>query len=367
MSGKRSRIYKKVLFALQNYIIFFLLAAFVITCSMVLFITVLTDTLAIELTSDMLGKAAKLTFLNVLLLSLIFTVIDALRRKFTVENNIRRIAKAADKVIKGDFSVRIPHAMRFGSDSSLNDVIDCINKIIEELSSVETLRTDFISNVSHELKTPLTVIKNYARMLESENIDDSTRIEYAKTISAASHRLSGMMTNILKLNRLENQSIYPAAQDYDLSEQLCSSLLEYESVWESHNIDIDTDIEEDVKICADAELLAIVWSNLLSNAFKFTEDGGKVSLSMHADEKYVTVSVRDTGCGISREVGEHIFEKFYQGDSSRATQGNGLGLALVKRIVDIMQGEIKVDSTVGEGTVFTVVIRRNTNGSYEAR
>lgn len=365
MSKKRVAFVKKLLFTLQNYVIFFLLAAFVTTCCMVLFLNVLTDSLAIEFTNENIESAAKLTFLNVLLLSLIFTAIDALRRKFTVENNIRRLARAADRVINGDFSVRIPHAIRFGSDSSFNDVVDCFNKIVEELSGVETLRADFVSNVSHELKTPLTVIKNYARMLESDSLDDATRKEYAQAISNATHRLSEMITNILKLNRLENQSIYPAGEVYDLGEQLCEALLEYESVWKKRNIDIEADIAENVNICADRELLYIVWSNLLSNAFKFTDDGGSVSLSMQADDDCICVSVRDTGCGISREVGEHIFEKFYQGDTSRATQGNGLGLALVKRIVDILQGEISVDSSVGIGTAFTVKIRRNYHGSKE--
>lgn len=365
MKSKRNALTRKLLFALQNYVIFFLLAAFVTTCCMVLFLNILTDSLAIELTSENIGSAAKVTFLNVLLLSLIFTVIDAIRRKLTVENNIKRLARAADRVINGDFSVRIPYATRFASDSSFNEVVDCFNKIVEELSSVETLRTDFVSNVSHELKTPLTVIRNYARMLESDKLDDATRKEYARAISNATHRLSEMMTNILKLNRLENQSIYPAGESYDLSEQLCEALLEYESVWEERNITIDADIPENIYVCADRELLAIVWSNLLSNAFKFTDDGGSVSLLLSADESNVCISVADTGCGISRDIGEHIFEKFYQGDTSRATQGNGLGLALVKRIVDILQGEISVDSTVGVGTTFTVKIRRNHNGLEE--
>ena len=118
---------------------------------------------------------------------------------------------------------------------------------------------------------------------------------------------------------------------------------------------------------ADAELLSLVWNNLFSNAFKFTEDSGKVALTLTADETYATVKVSDTGCGMSAEVGAHIFEKFYQGDTSRATQGNGLGLPLVKRVVDIMQGEIGVESAVGVGTTFTVIIRRFDNGLEEAR
>jgi signal transduction histidine kinase len=171
-----------------------------------------------------------------------------------------------------------------------------------------------------------------------------------------------MMTNILKLNRLENQQIYPNPTSFDLGEQLCESLLQYEDIWERKNMEIETELAENVTVSADAELLSLVWNNLFSNAFKFTEDGGKVTLTLAADEKYATVKVSDTGCGMSADVGAHIFEKFYQGDTSRATQGNGLGLALVKRVIDIMDGEIGVESAVGVGTTFTVKLRRAENG-----
>ena len=167
-----------------------------------------------------------------------------------------------------------------------------------------------------------------------------------------------MITNILKLNKLENQQIYPKTEEYDLSEELRESLLSFESVWEQKGIEIDADIEDSVTVKGDRELLSHIWSNLLSNAFKFTSEGGKVSLTLSATERHATVTVSDTGCGMSKNTGEHIFEKFYQGDTSHSTQGNGLGLALVKRVVDIVDGEISVDSTLGEGTTFTVRIRR---------
>ena len=181
-------------------------------------------------------------------------------------------------------------------------------------------------------------------------------MEYAKAITDSSRRLADMMTNILKLNRLENQQIYPNPTTFDLGEQLCECLLRYESVWERKSIDIQTDMAEEVMISADAELLSLVWNNLFSNAFKFTEDGGKVTLTLTADGEYASVKVADTGCGMSQEVGAHIFEKFYQGDTSHATQGNGLGLALVKRVLELMDGDISVESTEGEGSSFTVTL-----------
>ena len=208
------------------------------------------------------------------------------------------------------------------------------------------------------MKTPLAVMQNYGTLLQAPDLSDEKRIEYAKGVTDSSRRMADMMTNILKLNRLENQQIYPQASEFDLGEQLCECLLQYENVWEKAAIDIETDIAEDVKVKADAELLGHVWNNLFSNAFKFTPSGGTVTVSLSATEHHAIVKVRDTGCGMTPQVGAHIFEKFYQGDTSHSVQGNGLGLALVKRVIDIMQGEIGVESAVGVGTTFTVKIRR---------
>lgn len=149
---------------------------------------------------------------------------------------------------------------------------------------------------------------------------------------------------------------------YDLGEQLRECLLSFESQWETKELEIEADIEEDVTVEADGQLLSLVWNNLLSNAIKFTDDGGKITVSLRTDGPMAIVKVADTGCGIDRETGKHIFEKFYQGDTSRATRGNGLGLALVRRVVEIVGGNISVESQVGKGSVFTVEIRRKQNG-----
>ncbi len=349
----------KVMFkALYKYLLFFVFIAFLVSCCMMLFVSTLSDTLNLTLTEENLNVAAKLTFGNVMLLSLIFAVIDAIRRKYTVDRPVKRIVDAAQKIMQGDFSVRLKAEHGIATDEKFNEIIDCFNKMTEELGSVETLRTDFIANVSHEMKTPLAVMQNYGSLLLAPNLTEEKRIEYAKGVADGSRRLADMMTNILKLNRLENQQIYPQKTEYDLGEQLCECLLQYENVWEKVGIDIDTDIAEDVRVKADAELLSHVWNNLFSNAFKFTEAGGIVTVSLNTEGEYAVVKVKDTGCGMSPEVGTHIFEKFYQGDTSHATQGNGLGLALVKRVIDIMYGEISVESTIGKGTTFTVKIKR---------
>ncbi len=359
------KVVARILRALYRYFTYFLLVAFVISCCIMLFVTMLSNELGVEMTRENISFAAKVTFLNVVFISFLITVIDGLRRKLMFERPLSQIARAAEKMMLGDFSVRIPRVSGFATDERFNEMINSINKMAEELEGVETLRSDFIANVSHEMKTPLAVMQNYGRLLQESDLTDEKRLEYAAAVSDSCRRLSDMMTNILKLNRLENQQIYPKNERFDLSEQLCESLLQYESVWESRNIDVETDIEDGVTVSGDAELLLLVWNNLFSNAFKFTDDGGRVSVILRTDEEYATVSVRDTGCGMSAEVGAHVFEKFYQGDSSRATQGNGLGLALVKRVVDIVGGEISVDSAVGEGSMFTVKIRRFANGILE--
>ena len=349
--------FRQILKAANNYVVFFLTVAFAVSCCMMLFVSTLSDTMGLELTADNVGTAAKLTFGNVLLITFVFGTVDYIRRKITVDRPVRQITEVAKKIMQGDFSVRIPPIHGAGTDG-FNQIREAINKMAEELSGTETLRTDFIANVSHELKTPLAVMGNYATMLQQPRITEEEKNEYAKAISEAARKLAQLITNILKLNKLENQQIFPQPQEFDLGEQLCESLLQFEDAWEAKNLEIETDIEDDVRIKSDPELLSLVWNNLISNAVKFTPDGGTIGVSLKTADHAVIVQVRDTGCGMKPETGIHIFEKFYQGDTSHATQGNGLGLALVKRVVDILNGEIGVQSAYGEGSTFTVKFKR---------
>ncbi len=350
--------FKQFMRALNNYIVFFLIVAFVVSCCMMLFVTVLADSMGLVFTRENIADAAKLTFGNVILITLLFGTIDYIRRKRMVDRPVRQILAAAEKIMEGDFSVRIAPVKEFAGETGFNQIIDCLNKMTAELAGTETLRTDFIANVSHELKTPLAVMGNYATMLQKPGITEAERLEYAKAISDSARRLAQLITNILKLNKLENQQIFPQLDEYDLGEQLCESLLQFEDIWEKKELNIETDIQDDVRIRSDPELLSLVWNNLISNAVKFTPSGGTIGVTLKTEGNTVVVSVRDTGCGIKPEVGQHIFEKFYQGDTSHATQGNGLGLALVKRVMDILNGEIGVQSVYGQGSTFTVKFRR---------
>ena len=356
---KASRI--NWLFALRRYLSFFLLMAFIISCCMILFLNMMAESTGWELSKDHIEQAAKVTFLNVVFLSLICSVIDGIRRRFMIARPVRKIVNAAEQIMKGDFTTRIPPPGGMDPASGFDVIADYFNQMAEELSGMETLRSDFIANVSHELKTPLAVMQNYGTLLQQPDLPDEKRMEYAKAITDSSRRLANLITNILKLNKLENQQIYPKVAVYDLGEQLCTCLLAFEDAWDAKDLEIQTDVEEAVWVDTDEDMLSLVWNNLFSNAIKFTESHGKVSLSLKTDGDYAIVQVSDTGRGIPPEVGKHIFEKFYQGDTSHATQGNGLGLALVKRVIDIVGGEISVGSEVGKGSTFTVKLQRAQN------
>ena len=272
----------------------------------------------------------------------------------TYEVPMRTLAKATSQVSQGDFSVYIPPIHTPEKLDYLDVMIMDFNKMVEELGSIETLKTDFFSNVSHEIKTPLAVIQNNAELLQRKSLTEEQKKECTENILFATKRLSSLITNMLKLNKLEKQAIKPVPQKYDLCAQLCQCTLQLESVWDAKGIDLEADLEEQAVIEGDEELLALVWTNLLSNAIKFTPSGGQITISQKSDDKKVTVSVADTGCGMDEETKKHVFEKFYQGDTSHATEGNGLGLALVKRILQLSEGSISVESTEGKSTVFTV-------------
>lgn len=343
------------LFSIGSYLTFFLLISFVVSCSFLLFFG------GMDIPTDVVRKSAPKTFVNIAFLSLLCSLVDGIRRKFTIERPLKRILDTAHRITQGDFSARVEPFQRWRGRNEFDVIIEDFNKMANELSGIETLRTDFIANVSHELKTPLAIIQNYATILQKSDLPEEKRVEYAKSITAASRRLSDLITNILKLNKLENQQIFPERKAYNLSEQLCQCFLGFEELWEKKNLEIETDIDEDIIVKADAELLILVWYNLFSNAIKFTDPGGKIEVSLKEKENWAVIKVTDTGCGISPEVGQHIFEKFYQGDSSHAMQGNGLGLSLVKRVVDIVGGEILVQSTPGVGATFIVKLRRDVN------
>ena len=324
---------------------------------MVLFLNTFSENAEVVFTKENTRLAASFTFWNAIFLGFVFAVFNSIRRKITIERPTQKIIEATEKITSGDFTTRIKPFSFPSTMNEFNKIIENLNKMTEELSGIETLRTDFISSVSHELKTPLAVLHNYGTLLEQPDLPEDKRIEYAKTIVSASSHLSELITNILKLNKLENQNIYPNTKKFCLSEQLCEIVLAYESIWEDKMLEMEADIEENVFIRSDPELIKLVWTNLISNAFKYTEKG-KIGISLKSEGNKVKVSISDTGCGMDGETITHIFDKFYQGDTSHASKGNGLGLALVRKIIDLFGGEIIVESTLDVGSTFTVIINK---------
>lgn len=286
----------------------------------------------------------------------------------TYEVPLQNFADATKKVANGDFSVYVPPLHTPDRLDYLDVMILDFNKMVEELGSIETLKTDFVSSVSHEMKTPIAVIKNYAEVLrtgwltEEKRLTGEERLEYIKIIEEAAAKLSDLIGNILRLNKLENQKMAPEKKEYDVSRQLCECILQYETLWEKKEIQVEAELEESVMLEADESLLELVWNNLFSNAVKFTEKGGTIRVCLETDDTAVRIAVSDTGCGMSQESVRHIFDKFYQGDTSHSREGNGLGLALVWRVLELMDGEIQVTSEVGKGSTFTVILPKKKNG-----
>ena len=267
---------------------------------------------------------------------------------------VRKLSEAAQQVAKGDFSVRLAPQRKDGKKDEFEVLFDDFNTMAAELSSTETLKTDFISNVSHEMKTPLAVIKNYAELLQAPELTEADRMEYAQSVEEAASKMTELITNILRLNRIENQNIVPEIKRYDVCRQLADCLLQFESRWEEKQVEPDFDLEDSAYINADESLMELVWNNLMSNAIKFTEPGGQITVRQRTEGGKVVVSFTDTGCGMSAEAQKRIFDKFYQGDTSHATEGNGLGLALVQRVMTLLGGEVTVESELGKGSTFTV-------------
>lgn len=348
---KKNKLYN-TWFSFASFVVIFLIFSFVITICFLLFLkgTPVDESVVRE-------KAVK-TFLNIFILTFMFTVIVAFMKYIFIDRRVNDILDATEKISKGDYSVRL-YTSKFSVNSDFDLIYNNFNKMAEELSSTETLQTDFISNVSHEMKTPLAVIKNYSSLLQTKNISSDDVVEYAETIIKNTDRLNSLVTNILKLNKLENQKVALEKNKFNLSESVSECLINFENLIEEKNINIQADIEDEIFIYSDKNMLELVWSNLISNAIKFTPKDGTVGVSCKKGKSSaggVVVEVWDTGCGISSESGKHIFEKFYQGDTSHKTQGNGLGLALVKKIIDILGGEISVESEVGKGSKFSIAI-----------
>jgi signal transduction histidine kinase len=266
---------------------------------------------------------------------------------------IVKINDAAKKVARGDFSVRLEEK---SIAKEIEEIAKSFNIMVKELSNTETLRNDFISNVSHEFKTPLSAIEGYATLLQDERLSKEEQATYISRILENTSRLSKLTQSILSLSKLENQEIVLQQESFMLDEQIRRVLLSYEPLWEEKELNIDLALEA-TQIYGSKALLAQVWSNLIDNAIKFSRPKGTLFISCGMYDGRIIVRIRDTGIGMSDEVRKHAFDKFFQGERSHSGQGSGLGLALVQRIVSLSGGTVDLQSREGKGTEITVSLK----------
>ena len=266
---------------------------------------------------------------------------------------LNEMIHATKRISKGDFKVHIQETFHERSDFGI--LQRSFNHMASELDGIEMFRNDFINNFSHEFKTPIVSIQGFAHQLKAGGLTPEEEEEYIRIIADESDRLAKMSTNILLLSKLENQAIVTDKTEFWLDEQLRTCLVVLEKQWEPKDIELNLDLQE-VKYYFNENMLSQVWLNLFGNAIKFTPKGGSISCSLETNETAVTVRVTDTGIGMSEDIRQHIFDKFYQGDTSHTGDGNGIGLNIVSRILYLCGGSVSVESEIGKGSSFTVTL-----------
>lgn len=327
--------------------IFVLIMVVIISASMIFSLLIMYTLIHFNF-SILEGMLTSTSFIAVMSVALGIAISSYVSRK--ILRPILKINDAAKKVAMGDYSVRLEEK---SIAVEIWQIARNFNIMVRELSKTETLANDFVSNVSHEFKTPLSAIEGYATLLQDDTSPVEEKQQYINYILENTARLSQLTHSILSLSRLENQEIVIQKRYFSLDEQLRRILLEYENKWEEKKLIIDLNLEK-VMFYGNQSLLAQVWSNLIDNAIKFSRQGGVLSINCFVRENNITVIVKDNGIGMDKEVQKHAFDKFYQGEHSHTQKGNGLGLALVKRIVMLCGGTIFLVSQKGIGSSFTV-------------
>ncbi|MGM1044538.1 MAG: HAMP domain-containing sensor histidine kinase [Bacillota bacterium] len=266
-------------------------------------------------------------------------------------NPIRKVIDATHKVAGGDFSVKVD----IKGIGELEELSQSFNKMTQELSSIETLRSDFVNNFSHEFKTPIVSLRGFAKLLKENNLTDEERREYLDIIITESERLAALSTNVLTLSKYENLEIVADKAPFRLDEQIRKSIVLMEPKWSAKEITVNVDLDK-VIYSGNEDLTQQIWLNLLDNAIKFSDQGGLINITLVYENDEIRFVIQDNGSGMDDQTKAHIFDKFYQGDTSHSKTGYGLGLPLVKRIVELCGGDVGVQSQSGKGSIFTVVL-----------
>ena len=338
--------YNSLRFTLIYFVFTLMVISGIITCSAVLILHYLFGFMQFFLTAPL--SMCLIIFLPSIIIGSALAAVLSTR----ILSPLRETINASRKLGEGDFSVRVH------SDHGILEVAEMqtsFNHMAEDLEKLEIFRKDFINNFSHEFKTPIVSIRGFAHQLRYEDLPPDKRAEYLEIICKESDRLTHMASRILTLSQYENLSIVTDKTSYDLDEQIRDCILLLEKQWDEKGLELDIDLDE-VRCYSNEEMLSQLWVNLLGNAVKFTPSGGTVGVSLRQSGENVTVKVSDTGEGIPEEIRSRIFDKFYQGDTSHKSEGNGIGLTLVRRIVELCGGSITVEGRTGGGTVFTVVL-----------
>ncbi len=287
----------------------------------------------------------------VLLCSFVGTVVTKIASKNTI-NTLTEIQNATKEIANGNYNIRIEEESNL---VELDEMSHNFNLMAKDLAMNEMMKSDFINNVSHDFKTPLAAVEGYATLLKNKNLQPEKIEEYANHILFNSKRLTKMTSNILLISTLDNSKVVLNKSVFSLDEQIREMILLYENEWSDKNLDLEIDLAE-INFCGDEDLLSHVWQNLISNAVKFCEKDGKITVILKGDSESVKISVSNTGKFIKKEELGLIFEKFYQTDTSRTSKGNGLGLSIVKKILKLHDGEIFVSSEENKETIFSVIL-----------
>ena len=295
----------------------------------------------------------------VIFMSLISMVIGFLITMLTSKITLKPfncIIDQLNRLSKGEFKARLEFGKPIGVHPTFREIETSFNRAAKELEQTEVLRNDFINNFSHEFKTPIVSIAGFAKLLRHGNLTEEQKQEYLSIIEEESLRLSYMATNVLNLTKVENQTILTDVSKFNLSEQIRSAILLLADKWSQKNLSMDIDFGEHL-IYANEELLKQIWINLLDNAIKFSEPNDKISVKILEDKEETFVAISNPGKSIPPENLSRIFNKFYQADESHSSEGNGIGLAIVKKVVDLHNGQVSVESNGGT-TTFTVKLPR---------